>query len=243
VAALSGPGLSHQGEVQEARVAPHDTSRGFFITVEGIDRSGKTTQVERLRAALLDRGLPVGYSGVPGGSLREPGGTPTGEAVREVLLHRHDVDPWAEALLYAAARAQLVRDVVAPSLAAGMIVLLDRYVDSSLAYQGHARGLGVERILELNDWATGGLLPDLTVLLRVDPDVAWGREGGAADRMERQGVAFQTLVAEGYDEVARRFAARVVAIDGAAPVDDVAAAVEALVVDRLAAGWEVPLVR
>ena len=158
---------------------------GFFITLEGVDRSGKSTQVERLCCSLRARGLPVGVADRPGGGfragawLREPGGTPTGEAIREILLHRrNDVTPWAEALLYAAARAQLVRDVVAPSLEAGLVVVLDRYVDSSLAYQGHARALGVDTVLELNLMATGGLLPDLTVLLRVDAGRAAPRHRG-----------------------------------------------------------------
>jgi dTMP kinase len=201
--------LSHQGEVQEAGhdlAATRLAGRGFFVTLEGVDRSGKTTQVERLCASLAARGLPVGVRGVPGGSLREPGGTPVGEAVREVLLHRpHAVSSWAEALLYAAARAQLVADVVRPSLEDGLIVVLDRYIDSSLAYQGCARGLGIDAVLEVNQRATGGLLPD---------------------RLESEGLTLQTRVAAGYDELARRYPRRIVVLDGERPAAEVAAEVE-----------------
>jgi dTMP kinase len=229
--------VSHQGQVQEASdLAARLAGRGFFITLEGIDRSGKTTQVDRLCASLAARGLPVGVLGVPGGSLREPGGTPVGEAVRELLLHRrHEVAPWAEALLYAAARAQLVGDVVRPSLDAGLVVVLDRYVDSSLAYQGHARGLGIDAVLQVNERASGGVMPDLTVLLRVDPDRAARRSGGPPDRLESEGVALQALVAAGYDELARRFPERIVSVDGDRPAAEVAAEVERLALTALAA--------
>jgi dTMP kinase len=222
--------LSHQGEVQEAGddlAATRLAGRGFFVTLEGVDRSGKTTQVERLCASLAARGLPVGVRGVPGGSLREPGGTPVGEAIREVLLHRsHAVSPWTEALLYAAARAQLVADVVRPSLQDGLIVVLDRYIDSSLAYQGCARGLGIDAVLEVNERATGGLLPDLTLLLKVDPGRAAGRPGRPPDRLESEGLTLQTRVAAGYDELARRYPGRIVVLDGERPAAEVAAMVE-----------------
>ena len=174
--------------------------------------------------------------GVPGGSLREPGGTPTGEAVRDLLLHRsHDIAPWAEALLYAAARAQLVADLVRPSLAAGLIVVLDRYIDSSLAYQGFARGLGIEAVLAVNERATGGLLADLTLLLRVDPERAARRPGGPPDRLESEGRALQARVAQGYDELARRYPQRIVTLDGERPAAAVAADVEAATLAALTA--------
>ena len=198
------------------------------MTFEGIDRSGKTTQVERLCAALAARGLPVGVVGVPGGSLREPGGTPAGEAIRDVLLHRaHEVAPWTEALLYAAARAQLVTERRArPRWRPVMIVVLDRYVDSSLAYQGAARGLGIDAVLAVNERATGGLLPDLTLLLEVSPERAAARAGGPPDRLEAEGRELQRRVAAGYDELARRYPERIVALDGERPPDEVAAQVE-----------------
>ena len=174
--------------------------------------------------------------GVPGGSLREPGGTPTGEAIRDVLLHRcPDIAPWTEALLYAAARAQLVAQVVRPSLDQGLIVVLDRYIDSSLAYQGFARGLGIEAVLAVNERATGGLLADLTLLLRVDPDRAARRPGGPPDRLESEGRALQARVAQGYDELARRYPQRIVTLDGERPAAAVAADVEAATLAALAA--------
>lgn len=229
--------MPHQGEVQEAGdLAVRLAGRGFFITLEGIDRSGKTTQVERLCTSLAARGLPVGVVGVPGGSLREPGGTPTGEAIRELLLHRpHDIAPWAEALLYAAARAQLVRDVVRPALAAGLIVVLDRYVDSSLAYQGHARGLGIDAVLAVNERATEALMPDLTILLRLDPGRAARRDGGPPDRLEAEGARLQRLVADGYDELVRRFPERIAVVDADQPPDAVAADIEPLALRALGA--------
>jgi dTMP kinase len=178
----------------------------------------------------------VGVVGVPGGSLREPGGTPTGEAVREILLHhRGDIAPWTEALLYAAARAQLVSELVRPSLESGLIVVLDRYIDSSLAYQGCARGLGIDTVLELSVRATGGLLPDLTLLLKVDPQAAAGRRGGPPDRLEAEGLALQARVAKGYDELARRYPERILALDGERPAATVAADVEAATLAALEA--------
>lgn len=203
--------------------------RGFLLTFEGIDKSGKSTQVELLRQRLLARGLPVGYRGAPEATLREPGGTPAGEAIRDLLLHRrHEITAWAEALLYAAARAQLVSTVVQPSLAEGFVVLLDRYVDSSLAYQGYARGLGIERVFELNSWATQGLLPDVTFVLDVAPALAERRPQEAPpDRIEREGADLQERVAEGYRELARRFPERVHLVDGTRPADEIAAEIEA----------------
>jgi len=208
---------------------------GFFIAVEGIDRCGKSTQVELLCAALVSQGLPVGYAGVPRGSLREPGGTPTGEALRDLLLHRRQpIDSWTEALLYAAARAQLVADVIRPSLAEGQIVICDRYIDSSLAYQGHARNLGIDRVRDLNLWATGGLLPDLTVLVELSPELAATRAGGvAADRIEREGLELQRRVAEGYALLVAAERQRFVVVDGSAAVVEVAAAIQRRVLEAL----------
>ncbi len=212
---------------------------GLFVTLEGIDRSGKTTQAALLRESLVRRGLRVGYEEHAGETLREPGGTPLGEEVRELLLHRrHDVAAEAEALLYAAARAQLVRDVVRPSLAAGWLVVLDRYIDSSLAYQGLGRGLGLETVLALNAAATGSLeegplWPDVTLVLDLDPLAAAHREGAAPDRIEREGLELQRRVAAGYREIARRYPDRVHLLDGSLPAVAVAAETERLVVARL----------
>jgi dTMP kinase len=201
--------------------------RGALIALEGIDGCGKSTQARLLAATLAERGLAVGPAAAAGAVLREPGGTALGEGVRELLLHRdHAVDPWAEALLYAAARAQLAREVLAPALAAGRVLVLDRYVDSSLAYQGHARGLGIDAVLDLNIRATDGLLPDVCVVVALPVAAAVARRGGGrGDRIEAEGSAFQELVAAGYLEVAARFPQRVVVVDGAGDAAAVAAAV------------------
>jgi dTMP kinase len=197
-----------------------------MICLEGIDGCGKSTQMRLLRAALLRRGCRVGYAGAPGRTLREPGGTPLGESIRRRLLHhRAEMEPWAEALLYAAARAQLAHDVLAPSLATGWVVLIDRYIDSSLAYQGHARGLGIEEVLGFNLLATGGLLPDVSIVIAVDAGEAAERRRGAPDRIEAEGVAFQRRVADGYALLAERFPDRIATVDGARPPQEVAAEV------------------
>jgi len=200
---------------------------GVFIGLEGIDGCGKSTQIRLLRAALLRRGCRVGYAGSPGCTLREPGGTPLGESIRRRLLHhRSEMQPWAEALLYAAARAQLAHDVLVPSLAAGWVVLIDRFVDSSLAYQGHARGLGMDEVLRLNLLATGGVLPRVSVVIALDPAEATVRQRGTPDRIEAEGLAFQLRVAAGYAQLAERFPERIVVVDGARPPQEVAADVE-----------------
>ena len=152
----------------------------MFVSFEGLDGSGKTTQVERLRAALEADGREVV-------TAREPGGTALGERIRELVLHGDEMTPWAEALLYAAARAELVAEVIEPALARGADVLLDRYLDSSVVYQGIARGLGLDEVLELNLLAVGGLLPDRTFVLAIDPDRSLDRLDEGPDRIERAG--------------------------------------------------------
>src|SRR5829696_9761532 len=147
-----------------------------FVTFEGIDGSGKSTQAERLAEALRAEGRDVV-------ATREPGGTELGERVRDVLLSGPHISGWAEAALFAAARAQLVTEVIRPALDRGADVVCDRYLDSSLAYQGLARGLGVERVLELNLLVIGGLLPDRTFLLLVPLDQAEVRRGSDPDRI------------------------------------------------------------
>ena len=155
----------------------------MFITFEGLDGSGKTTQARLLGARLEAEGVEVVLT-------REPGGTPLGEEIRNLVLHGGEVAPWAEAALYAASRAQHVEQLIRPALARGATVISDRYVDSSVAYQGIARGLGLERVLELNLAAVEGLMPDRTILLEIDADDAVGRMGGERDRIEREDDGF-----------------------------------------------------
>jgi dTMP kinase len=189
----------------------------MFVTFEGLDGSGKTTQVVLLRRHLEESGREVVVA-------REPGGTELGERVRELLLHGPDMSAWAEATLFAAARAELVERVIAPARERGADVLCDRYVDSSLAYQGIARGLGVDRVLDLNVPAIGGLLPDVTFLLLLDPEEAQRRHG-APDRIEREGAAFLAEVDAAYRELAATFPRRIVTIDAARPSDEIAATI------------------
>jgi dTMP kinase len=185
-----------------------------FVTFEGIDGSGKSTQAKLLAEALAQDGRDVVLT-------REPGGTELGERIRELLLHAGDVTLWAEATLFAAARAQLVGEVIAPALARGADVVCDRYLDSSLAYQGIARGLGLERVLELNLQATGGVLPDRTYLLLVDPDDAARRMPAAKDRIEREDDDFRARVDRAYRELAEVFPNRITTIDGSRPPDEI----------------------
>ncbi len=182
------------------------------MTFEGVDGSGKSTQAELLRDALAAEGREVVLT-------REPGGTELGERVRKLVLDGPEMTPWAEAALFAAARAELVATVVRPALERGADVVSDRYVDSSLAYQGIARGVGIEHVLELNLHVVQGLMPDATVLLLLDPAEA-GRRAGETDRLERAGADFQARVDAAYRELAERFPDRIVALDGGLPADE-----------------------
>jgi dTMP kinase len=194
-----------------------------LITFEGIDRSGKTTQARMLVDALGDGALLV----------REPGGTEEAERIRDLVkeegLH---FSPIAETLLFGASRAQLVAEVIRPALDDGRIVVCDRYVDSTVAYQGGARGLGIDRVEELNRWITGGLEPDVTFLLDVDLAAARERPGDL-DRFESEGEQLQRLVAAAYDELAARHRDRYVRIDANRTPDEVHADVLGHVRERL----------
>ena len=187
----------------------------MFITFEGLDGSGKSTQAELLRSRLDADGLEVI-------STREPGGTELGEKIRDLVLHGGDVTPWAEALLYAAARAQHVDVVIRPALERGASVICDRYLDSSVAYQGVGRELGLDRVLDLNLAAVGGLLPDRTFLLALDVAEIGIRLDREHDRLERESEAFHARAVAGYRELAARFPERIVVLDAKRPADDLA---------------------
>ena len=184
-----------------------------FIVLEGGDGCGKSTQAGILVARLRELGREVV-------ATREPGATEAGAAIRALVLGGGDLDPRAEALLIAADRAEHVARVIRPALERGAVVVSDRYVPSSLAYQGVARGLGVEAVARLSEWATGGLVPDLVVVLDVDPPAAAGRRAGPQDRIEREPDEFRALVLQAYRDLAGRFGWTL--LDGTAPVDVVA---------------------
>jgi dTMP kinase len=195
-------------------------ARGVFVVLEGGDGSGKSTQAQRLATRLRELGREVV-------ATREPGATDVGKAIRSLVLGGGDLDPRTEALLIAADRAEHVAGVIRPALERGAVVVSDRFVPSSLAYQGVARGLGVDEIARLSAWATGGLEPDLVVLLDVAPEVATGRRAAPEDRMEREPAEFRALVNQAYRDLGARFGWAVV--DGTASVDEVAEQVWALI--------------
>lgn len=194
----------------------------MFISLEGIDGSGKSTQAKLLAEALGPETLLI----------REPGGTEAAEKVRGLLADPDlELDPLAELLLFLAARADLTARVIRPALEEGRDVVSDRFADSSVAYQGAARGLGAPEVISLTDAATDGLWPDITVLLRVDPETGLGRADGG-DRFESEGLELQRAVAEAYEEIAQIAADRVVVVDGGGSVDEVHARVLAAVDSR-----------
>jgi dTMP kinase len=203
---------------------------GLFIAFEGVEGAGKGTQIDLLEAHLRREGHDVVVT-------REPGGTPAGERVRDIVLDHGTgrLDARAEALLFAAARAQTVSHVIRPALAEGKIVICDRYVDSSLAYQGWGRGLGEPDVLTLNVWATQGLFPDLVILLHIEPDIGLSRVG-SPDRMEAEGQTFLGRVADAYLKIAEEHPERFVVIEAdreaALVADDIRAAVERTLRER-----------
>lgn len=182
--------------------------RGKFITIEGPDGAGKTTQVKKTAQYLGEKGKDVLVT-------REPGGTALGERLREALLSPNGESPVAEAeaLIYAASRAQLIKNVIGPALSEGTYVVCDRFADSSLAYQGWARGLGIREILEINRWFIKDLWPDLTILLDIDPEISLKRLKRAKDRMERETMEFHKKVREGFIKVRNMFPERIMLVD------------------------------
>ncbi len=183
----------------------------MFVSLEGVDGSGKSTQAKLLAEALGPETLRI----------REPGGTSAAERIRELLADPGlDIDSFAELLLFSAARADLVSRVIRPAVEEGRDVVADRFADSSVAYQGGARGLGTSHVLSLTDTVIDGLWPDLTILLRVDPEVGLGRADGE-DRFEAEGIELQRAVAEAYEEIAIIASDRVVVIDATGSVEEV----------------------
>jgi dTMP kinase len=212
---------------------------GVFIAFEGIEGAGKGTQIERARAFLEGRGLSVIVT-------REPGGTEMGERLRAIALDPSTgrLEPRAEALLFAASRTQHVASVIRPALAEGKCVICDRFIDSSLAYQGAGRGLGEQDILGLNVWGTQGLFPDMVVLLHVEPELGLRRVGADHDRIESEGEAFLAKVSDAYLRIAEEHPERFVVIDSTKEPglvgDEVRAATERLLRDRRDEHGEAP---
>ena len=190
---------------------------GLFITFEGVEGCGKTTQINLLENWLLKkRRSPL--------KTFDPGGTPVGDRLRTLLLDPElkGMVPISEALIYAASRAQLVHDVIQPGLEAGRVVVSDRYVDSTLAYQVYGRGLDFQTVMSVNHWATGGLLPDLTIFLRMPAELGLARTvDRELDRLEQESLQFHKLVEAGFEDLAVKFAERFLLIDGRDPVDEV----------------------
>ncbi len=185
--------------------------KGFFISFEGGDGSGKTTQIGLLQEYLTNKGIDAAI-------LREPGGVKISEKIREIVLDKQnsEMDMVAEMLLYAAARAQLVSEVIRPCLERGNSIICDRFVDSSYIYQGYARGLGIDLVKTVNDIATGGIMPDLTFFMDIDPEVALRRRlnAGQPDRLEMENFSFHRRVYEGYVYLSNLYPERVKRISG-----------------------------
>lgn len=191
---------------------------GIFISMEGPDGAGKTTQIELLKAYLENKGYEILIT-------REPGGTKISEAIRSIILDRSNVemDYMTEALLYASARAQLVAEIIKPAIAAGKAVISDRFVDSSAVYQGMARGLGVENVYKINEFAIQDMMPKLTIHLDLPASVGIMRKKNQAelDRMELEKTEFHERVAEGYRQLAKMSPERIYTIDATLPVEEI----------------------
>ncbi len=196
----------------------------MFISIDGGDGTGKSTQAELLAGWLREQGRQVV-------ACRDPGSTPLGEAVRNVLLDRHDLNIHrrSEMLLYMAARAQLAEEVIRPALEQGKTVVSDRYLLANVVYQGHAGGLDVPTLWEVGRIATGGLMPELTVVLDVPPEVSAARIDRPLDRMERQGAAFHARVREGFLAEAARLPERIVVVSAADQIGEVQENVRSIV--------------
>ncbi len=206
---------------------------GLFITLEGIDGSGKTTQAKLLAERLRAEGHCVELT-------REPGGTRAGEVIRELVLSReHAIPAEAELFLYLADRAVHVNDVILPALGRKSVVVCERFTDSTLAYQGYGRGLDLGFLRRLNEMATGGMTPDLTIVIAIEPEHA-RLDGSRLDRLESEGEAFSRKVAEGFRDLARREPERIKLVDGMLDIEAVRAEVWRLVEESLRTGRRSP---
>ncbi|VDN47720.1 thymidylate kinase [Petrocella atlantisensis] len=192
--------------------------KGIFITIEGGDGSGKSTQIDLLMSYFDEHGFKVLLT-------REPGGTPISEKIRAVILDSNnmEMDNMTEVLLYAAARAQHVAEFIKPSIEQGKVVICDRFVDSSVVYQGYARGVGIDAVENINSYATLGLIPDLTILLDLPPDLGLFRKKNqqALDRLELESDAFHLKVNEGYRLLAKRHQNRILTVDATKSIEDI----------------------
>ncbi|KYD32378.1 MULTISPECIES: dTMP kinase [Anoxybacillaceae] len=206
--------------------------KGRFFSFEGPDGAGKTTMITKLESFLREKGFDVL-------STREPGGVRIAEEIRSIILNpKHtEMDGRTEALLYAAARRQHLLEKIIPAIKAGKIVLCDRFVDSSLAYQGFARGLGIDEILQINQFAIDGFFPSLTIYFDIDPKIGLERiqknKQREINRLDMESLSFHYKVREGYLKIAERFSDRIIVIDASKPVDEVFAMTIAAVMDQI----------
>lgn len=206
--------------------------RRMFITIEGPEGSGKTTVAKRVVETLQNEGYKVMYT-------REPGGVGIAEKIRDIILdvNNTNLDPRSEALLYAASRRQHLVEKVIPALEKGYIVICDRFVDSSLAYQGHARNLGIEEIYDINMFAINGMWPDITILLDIQPEVGLARimknRQEEVNRLDLEGLSFHNLVHEGYQIIKEKYANRITLVDGNKSFDEVFDEVYGLIKNKL----------
>lgn len=222
-AELEAAGATHivdtVAELSDYLAGERPPTQGLFVTIEGLDGSGKTTQIERLAAHLRQ----IGYEVL---CTREPGGSPIAEKIRHVVLSPENLGmhAWTEALLYAAARAEHVQAVIKPVLAEGKVVLCDRFVDSSVVYQGMGRGLGIQNVLQINALGTGGIEPDLTLYLRLDVEAALHRRRSATslDRIEMEQEAFHSRALEAYETLWRENPQRICAVDASQSAEEIA---------------------
>lgn len=204
--------------------------KGILISVEGPDGAGKTTQINLLKEYFQQKGYQVILT-------REPGGTAISEVIRGVILNpeHEEMCPDTELMLYTAARAQLVNEVIRPALAEGKVVICDRFIDSNVVYQGIARKLGIDKVYQVNDLALNGLRPDLTILLWLEAKEGLNRKKAQAelDRMEAEGLAFHELVANGYKELAKRNPERIYEISATLPVQVIHDKIKEIIQERM----------